>query len=159
MNQPPDGTYDGPTENSPLPPQWQQGQYPQQVSSPNYPPYPLNAGPVSQPGFSSPPQGYSQQGAVPNYPGQPGPGYPGQPQQGFPPQQPGPYGGPSAWPNMAQPPRAPKKTNMALIITSIILVLVLLIGGGATFAFVRSQPAKNVTPVAVLSTPTANVTV
>lgn len=174
MNQPPDQPYyDSPTENTPLPPQWQQGQYPQQAPSPNYPPpaYPPNPGSASQPGFSPPPQGYPQQGSATNYPAQPGAypgqqpgpgGYPGQPgpggYPGQPPQQGGQYGVPPSWPNMAQPPQKPKRSNVGCIITSVILIVVLLIGGGATFAFVRNQQA-NATPTAGAGTQTVKVTV
>lgn len=178
MNQPPDEPYNSPTENTPLPPEWRQGQYPQQVSSPNYPqqPYPPNAGPVGQPGFPPQPQGYPQQGSATNYPGQPGPGgypgqpgpggypgqpgqpgpggYPGQPGPGFPPPQ---QGVPPNWPNMAQPPQPRRKTNVGCIITIVVLIIILVVGGGATFAFVRSQQAS-ATPTAGPGTTTANTT-
>jgi flagellar basal body-associated protein FliL len=157
------------------------GGFPQQGSAPNYPPA---QGPMSQPGFP-------QQGSAPTYPSQqpswPGsfpppqgpasyPGLPGQ--QGFPPPAGGypqgqdQYGSPPSWPNLTQPPEGPRKSKKGLItIISIVVVLVLILGGiGAAFALrsrgttanaptptAQNTPATNgVTPAA--TTPAANTT-
>lgn len=105
-------------------------QYPQQPP-PGYP---------NQPGFSSPgyppPQGYPPPLGYPQQPGYPPPsGYPQQP--GYPPQpQPGftPYPG--------QPPR---KSHTGLIVTLVVIVLVLIAGGVATFVVIQNQSTPTAT--------------
>ncbi len=156
--------------------------YPQQGSAPAYP---STQGPMSQPGFPPPSGGFQQgpmsqpgfpqQGSAPNYPQQPswpgsfpqpqGPAsYPGLPPQNFPPpggnypQAQGQYGSPPSWPNMAQPPEGPKKSNKGLIaIISIVVVLVLILGGiGAAFALrSRGTTANSPTPT-TQNTPATN---
>lgn len=154
----------------------QSGPYPQQPSAPNYPP---TQGPMSQPGFPPPSGPYPQQPSAPNYPPAQGPmsqpGFPQQPgaypQQGsgptyLPPQGPPSYPGyppqgqvPPAWPNMAQPPQGPKKSNKGLIaIISIIVVLVLIVGGVAAALAMRSKGNTANTTATPTSTAATNGT-
>ena len=156
--------------------------YPQQESAPTYP---AIQGPMSQPGFPPPSGGFQQgpmsqpgfpqQGSAPTYPPQQpswpgaypqpqGPvSYPGQPPQNFPPpggypQTQEQYGAPPSWPNMAQPPQGPKKSNKGLIaIISIVVVLVLILGGvGAVFALRSKSPTANVPTPTAQNTPATN---
>lgn len=159
------------------------GGYPQQGSAPTYPP---TQGPMSQPGFPPPSGGFQQgpmsqpgfpqQGSAPNYPPQQpswpgsfpqpqGPAsYPGQPPQNFPPpggaypQTQNQYGAPQSWPNMAQPPEGPKKSKKGLIaIISIVVVLVLILGGiGAAFALRSKGTTANSSTPTAQNTPATN---
>jgi len=99
------------------PPAYEQQSYPQQSGYPQQPPA------YQQPGYPQQPPAYPQ----PGYPQQPGafaqPGYP---------QQPGAF---------AQPIVQPQRRSNAGLIIGIVVILVVLLGGGAgVFAFVQSRP-------------------
>ncbi len=119
------------------------------ISQPGFSPqqnFPPNPGPMSQPGFSQQPASYPQQASWPgNF--APTQDYPGQsPQQNFPsPQWQGQYNTHPGGPNLL-PPEEPGKSKKGLIaIISIVLVLLIVVGGAGAY-LVLGRQSGNHTP-------------